>query len=51
MSLDRRDFLAAGVAAGIGAAALSRTRELAAQAPEPFRAPPMERVRIGFVGV
>ena len=51
MSLDRRDFLAAGVAAGIGASALSRARELAAQSPGPFRAPPMERVRIGFVGV
>ena len=51
MSLDRRDFLVAGVAAGMGASALARTRELTAQGSERFRAPPMERVRIGFVGV
>ncbi|HEU4830057.1 MAG TPA: Gfo/Idh/MocA family oxidoreductase [Gemmatimonadales bacterium] len=51
MSLDRRDFLLAGVAAGVGASALGRTREALARTPGPFRAPPMERVRIGFVGV
>ncbi len=52
MSLDRRDFLLAGVAAGMGASALVQTRELAGQLPAgPFRAPPMDRVRIGFVGV
>lgn len=51
MTLDRRDFLVAGVAAGVGAAALTRARELTAQVAAPFRAPPMERVRIGFVGV
>lgn len=52
MSLDRRDFLIAGVAAGIGASAYGQARELSAQAsPGPFRTPPMDRVRIGFVGV
>jgi predicted dehydrogenase len=52
MSLDRRDFLLAGVAAGVGASAYGHARELSAQAsPGPFRALPMDRVRIGFVGV
>ena len=52
MSLDRRDFLLAGAAAGVGASALSHARGLAAQTAEALlRAPPLERVRIGFVGV
>jgi len=52
VSLDRRDFLLAGAAAGIGASALSDARGLAAQSAEALlRAPPLERVRIGFVGV
>jgi len=51
--LARRDFLLAGAAAGLGAAALSATGlgELSAQSPALFRAPPMEWVRIGYVGV
>jgi predicted dehydrogenase len=48
--MERRDFLLAG-AAGLGAAAIARG-PLNAQEPAPrFAAAPMERVRIGFVGV
>jgi len=54
----RRDFIRAGAALALGAT-LSPGTAAAAQRPppapagpdEPFRAPPMERVRIGFVGV
>ena len=55
----RRDFLRAGVAAGLVAAARPAAAGPAAQAPSPPRlrrrrllaAPPLERVRIGYVGV
>jgi hypothetical protein len=51
----RRDFLRAGVAAGL-AAAVRPAGAAAQEAPAPsettlFAAPPMERVRIGYVGV
>ena len=53
-SLSRRTLLEAGAAA-LGVAALTRTSGLPAQAAPPaavpFAAPPMEEVRIGFVGV
>jgi hypothetical protein len=55
----RRDFLRAGVAAGLVAAARPAAAGPAAQAPSPapalattlLAAPPLERVRIGYVGV
>jgi hypothetical protein len=54
-SSSRRDFIRAGAAAAVGAALVSpRPPALAAAAPapdQPFRAPPMERVRVGVVGV
>lgn len=50
--LGRRDFLFAGAVAGLGAAAVPLgMTEAAAQSPALPVAPPMERVRIGFVGV
>jgi predicted dehydrogenase len=54
----RRDFIRAGAALALGATLSPRAATAAGRpspAPEgpdePFRAPPMERVRIGFVGV
>ena len=53
----RRDFLRAGAAAGLGVhlgALDAMAGEVTAPDPKPvrpFRAPPMDRVRIGFVGV
>jgi predicted dehydrogenase len=56
----RREFLRAGAAVGIGAAlahlgaselGAHEPPPLAGPAPGPFAAPPMEKVRIGFVGV
>jgi predicted dehydrogenase len=46
----RREFLQT-VALGLGAAALPPSRHPAGQAPSLFAAPPLERVRVGFVGV
>jgi hypothetical protein len=51
----RRDFIRAGAALALGAtltpaSATAKGRPSAAP-DEPFRAPPMERVRVGFVGV
>jgi hypothetical protein len=56
---NRRDFLKLGALAGLGAALGSASmsgctaagRRLRPTPAEPFAAPPMERVRIGFVGV
>jgi hypothetical protein len=55
---NRRDFLRLGAAAGLGAlGALSLAgcasvgRRLTPAPAKPFAAPPMPRVRIGFVGV
>ncbi|HTR19488.1 MAG TPA: Gfo/Idh/MocA family oxidoreductase [Gemmatimonadales bacterium] len=47
----RRDFLHTAAGAGIGAAVAPLLRQQPAQATKPFAAPPMDRVRIGFVGV
>jgi hypothetical protein len=55
----RRDFLRASVAAGLAAAARPAAGATAAQAPSPgpppettlLAAPPLDRVRIGYVGV
>src|SRR5215208_400236 len=53
----RRDFLRATAAAGLGAALAhlgagdAQAQPLTAPAPGPLAAPPMEKVRIGFVGV
>lgn len=48
--LSRRDFVATAAAAGV-VAGLPPHVAPAGQSPALFRAPPMERVRIGFVGV
>lgn len=55
-TLNRRDFVRLGVAAGAGlslagAAAAQTAAPEAAATPHFFAAPPLERVRIGFVGV
>ncbi len=52
----RRDFIRAGAALALGAslppgAAAARPWHASEGPDEPFRAPPMERVRVGFVGV
>lgn len=54
----RRDFIRGGAAAalgvglpGLGADRAGRAGETLTQPCAPFRAPPMEKVRIGFVGV
>src|SRR5438309_1883726 len=55
----RRDFLKAGLAGSLGAAltpafthsAAAADRDKGAPSIAPFVAPPLERVRIGFVGV
>src|SRR5437773_5821394 len=53
----RRDFLKLGVATGLGAAIpglhpnAPDAVAAAAPTPSPFEAPPLERVRIGFVGI
>jgi predicted dehydrogenase len=51
--LSRRDFVAAGAVAGLGAALVPAFGK--AQAPQQatplFTAPPLERVRMGFVGI
>ncbi|NOZ57588.1 MAG: Gfo/Idh/MocA family oxidoreductase [Calditrichaeota bacterium] len=56
--LDRRDFLKLGAAAGVGAALASTQAFAAGSHPKPlggpakeFVAPPIEKVRIGYVGV
>ena len=51
--LSRRDFVTAGAVAGLGAAlAPAFGRAQAPQQPTPlFTAPPLERVRMGFVGI
>ena len=58
MANSRRDFIHAGATLALGAAFAQplgaqgrRAPPPAAGDPLPFRAPPMERVRIGFVGV
>jgi len=48
----RRDFVTAGAAVGMGLAAAPAFGRLQAQQPSPlFAAPPLERVRMGFVGI
>lgn len=53
----RREFLHLGVAAGFGVALeplahrLDQATPVTGQAPAPFAAPPLERVRVGVVGV
>ncbi|HOH28978.1 MAG TPA: gfo/Idh/MocA family oxidoreductase, partial [Candidatus Hydrogenedentes bacterium] len=52
--LNRRDFVRLGLAAGAGLSVMGRAsaEDAATQEVPPFFfAPPMERVRIGFVGV
>jgi len=51
--LTRRDFVRAGTAAGLGAALVPAFgKAQAPQQPTPlFTAPPLERVRMGFVGI
>lgn len=56
--LNRRNFLVSTVAAGLGGAMLGcapgaplKTLTRPAPAAEPFRAAPLEKVRVGFVGV
>jgi len=51
--LSRRDFVNAGAAAGLGAALVPAFgKAQAPQQPTPlFTAPPLERVRMGFVGI
>ena len=53
---DRRDFLRTAAAGTLGLHLATRTRHLLAEGPPPpeptlFAAPPLETVRIGFVGV
>jgi hypothetical protein len=51
-ALDRRDFIRAGVGAGLGAAiAVTGTRAEAATTLLDFKVPPIDPVRIGYVGV
>jgi predicted dehydrogenase len=57
--MNRRDFIRLGAAAGTGAGVILAGRAVYARVPEglgpapeqPFAAPPIENVRIGFVGV
>ncbi len=58
MTNSRRDFIHAGATLALGAAFAQPASALSRRSPQPvpgdplpFRAPPMERVRIGFVGV
>ncbi len=47
----RRDFLRTTAGAGLGAALVPALPQQPVVAAKPFAAPPMDRVRIGFVGV
>ena len=47
----RREFLRAGAALGLASVVPPSPPPLRSPGPEPFRAPPLETVRIGFVGL
>lgn len=57
-NLDRRDFLTGAAAAGFGLSLLTSAPSaraarapLTSPAPDPLQAPPLDKVRIGFIGV